>query len=48
MQHNAGLVILSQVFTQFSEIIPALSIHLVEASPALSKLQMSQLSGETV
>ena len=34
-----------QVFGQFSSILGALSVHLVEASPAMSRIQGAALTG---
>ena len=34
-----------RVFGQFSHILEALSVHLVEASPALSRVQEATLTG---
>lgn len=36
-----------QVFGQFSRILKALSVHLVEASPAMSSIQEATLTGWT-
>ena len=40
-------VSLPQVFGHFSSILEALSVHLVEASPALSQVQETTLAGKT-
>ena len=50
MARNVEGVVLKkslQVFGQFSRILKVLSVHLVEASPAMSRIQEATLTGRT-